>query len=480
MSDTNRVALRVVEESVLGTTPATPAFLEQRITGAPDLAFAPATVVSEELRSDRQVSDLILVGGQAGGSTPGELSFRSKDALIQGALFGTFSARFSRVNDEGATEVTGVQATQFDVTDEGDAPVAGDIIRTEGFTNAANNGFFEVDAGPTNTAIPVVGGGLTVEASPPATARIKVVGRAAATGDIAATTGPDTLTSTALDFTTLDIEAGDWIKLTGFTTTPANNDWVRVASVAANLLTLDVVPSGWGADGGVGDDVTLYLGERITNGVLRRSFSIEREFTDHSPVTFEYLRGMVVDGWTVTATPQAVVTDQFTFLGLNNEFTETRFAGATTVAAPLTPVLNSSSNVARIARSGVPISNKNFVLEASIELANNLRNRNAVGFLGAVDIGVGEVGITGSLNTYFDDKTLVEQVVNNTETSLDMRFEDSQSHVMLFDLPRVKYAEGSPSVPGKNDDVVANLTYQAIVDETLGYTIKVQRFHGVQ
>ena len=39
MSDTNRVKVAVVEESTLGTTPATPEFEEIRITGAPDLAF---------------------------------------------------------------------------------------------------------------------------------------------------------------------------------------------------------------------------------------------------------------------------------------------------------------------------------------------------------------------------------------------------------------------------------------------------------
>lgn len=480
MSDTNRVALRIVEESVLGETPVTPAFEQQRITGAPDLAFTPATVASEELRADRQVSDLILVGGSAGGSTPGELSFRSKDDLIEGAFFDVWSARFSRTNDEGATEVSDVAAAQFNVTDEGDSAVADDIIRTEGFGAPANNGFFIVDALPTNTTIPVVGGGLTVENPAAATARIKVAGRQAATGDIVAATGPDSLTSTILDFTTLDIEPGDWLKIAGFTTSPADNDWVRVLSVAANLLVFDVVPVGWAADAGAGDTVQLYLGERIVNGVDRHSYTVEREFTDQTPPTFEYLRGMVVDGWTLNATPQAVVTDQFTFLGLNNEFTETRFAGATTIPSPLTPVMNSSSNVGRIAQNGVQVSGENFVLEASIEIANNLRNKDAVGFLGATDIGVGEITLTGTLNTYFDNKDLVEQVTANAETSFDMRFQDSQSHVMVFDMPRTKYSEGAPSVPGKNEDVVANLSYQALIDPVLGYTIKAMRFNGVQ
>ena len=67
MSDTNRVQIGLVEEATLGTTPATPAFQALRITNAPSLAFEPNTVVSEEIRSDRQITDLILVGAEAGG-----------------------------------------------------------------------------------------------------------------------------------------------------------------------------------------------------------------------------------------------------------------------------------------------------------------------------------------------------------------------------------------------------------------------------
>lgn len=490
MSDTNRVAIRAVKESTFGVLPLTPNLRQLCITGAPNLAFNPETVVSEKIRSDRQVDDLALVGAESSGDINSELAFRVHDILLEGAFFNTFQERVNRVNDEVATQITAVSATTFTVTDETDTVVVDDIMRGEGFAVAGNNAFHIVDGVPTNTSFPSAT--AEVEATPPSGARLHVVGRRSAAGDIDATAGPDTLTSVILDFTTLGLEIGDWIKLAGFTIVTANNDYVRISAIAANLLTLDIVPSGWAAATPAGA-VDIFLGERLKNGVLFQSYSLEQEFEDHVPVTFQYFRGMTVDGLTITAAPQSIVTTSVTFSGKDSLFSDAtvptsefsvdgagRVSGATSIALPSVQVLNSSSNVGRIARGGVPITGANFVLEASFEIANNLRQLNAVGFLGAVDIGVGEFSVTGTLNTYFDDASLARDVIANTETSFDVRFEDDSSHVVLIDAPRIKFSEGSPEVPGKNQDVTIPLAYQAIRQAAFDYTLKYIRFNGVQ
>jgi len=120
------------------------------------------------------------------------------------------------------------------------------------------------------------------------------------------------------------------------------------------------------------------------------------------------------------------------------------------------------------------------VLEATFEIANNLRQQPAVGFIGAVGIGVGEFGVTGSLSTYFDNATLARDVVANAETSFDVRFVDIANQVLLLDAPRIKFSEGSPEVPGKNQDVTVPLAYQAIRHPVFNYTLGLFRFYGVQ
>ena len=103
-----------------------------------------------------------------------------------------------------------------------------------------------------------------------------------------------------------------------------------------------------------------------------------------------------------------------------------------------------------------------------------------MGFLGAVQIGVGEFAVTGVINTYFDDSSIAREVIANAESSVDVRFDDDSAHSVLIDVPRTKLSEGAPAVPGKNDDVVADFSYQGLRHATLGYTMKIIRFHGTQ
>ncbi len=497
MSDANRVVLRAVEEggSTYGVVPTAPELQELCITGAPNLAFVPETTVSEKIRADRQIDDLPLVGGEAGGDVPSELAFDVHDLLLRGAFFSDFQDRGQRLNNEAETQITAVDGSgEFTVTDEGNTILTDDILRGEGFTLAANNGFHIAIVGSTGIAWKTAAS--TSAETPPANAKLKVVGRRSAAGDIDAAVTPNRILSTVLDLTTLNLNVGDWVKFNGFTTETQNNDFCRISAIAAGVLTLDIVPIGWAAATPAGA-VDIFLGERLVNGTTFRSYTLEEEFQDHVPVTFQYFRGMAVDSMSLSATSQAIVTLGFSFAGKDAFFSENgdpadvpdqlpavdaagRVDSAVTVTGGSVNVLNSSSNVARIARGGVAITGSNFVLEATLEIANNLRQLQAVGFLGSVAIGSGTFDVTGSLNTYFDDADLARQVIDNAETSFDLRFVDDDSHTILIDAPRIKFSEGAPEVPGRNDDVTINLGYQAIRDAAKGYTLGWFRFQGTE
>lgn len=499
MSNTNRVAFRAVLESpsAYGIVPLTPTLRDLCVTGAAGLAFAPETVVSEKIRSDRQIDDLVLVGGEASGDIATELAFDAHDFLLEGAFFNTFQARATRVNDEIATNITAANVgVDFTVVDDSSGfPAVDDIFRGEGFNVAGNNAFHIADGTPSATSWPA--STVVAEATPPLQARLHLVGRrSAANGDLVLTISGSTgtLASTATVLNTIGLAKGDWIALDGFPVAPTSEGFYRISlDPTATLLTFDIVPVGAVTDtpAALAD---IYIGDRLVNGVLFRSYTIEEEFEDHTPITFQYFRGMAVDGVVMTAPSQAIVTLVFTFTGKDAFFSDSgepatadqiatpdgagRPTGFTEVTALPIDVMNSSSDVARIARGGTPISGENFVLEASIEIANNLRPLNAVGFLGAINLGVGEFGVTGALNTYFDNSDLARDVISNAETSFDMRFVDSDSHVLLWDAPRIKFSEGAPEVASKNEDVVINLAYQAIRHPVFDHTLLLQRFNG--
>ncbi|XUM25115.1 phage tail tube protein (plasmid) [Bradyrhizobium oligotrophicum S58] len=483
LQSTNRVALAKVRETTFGVTPTNPAFKAIRQTSS-GLNANPKTVITSEIRSDRQVTDLILVGQEAGGSVGGELAFQVVDDDLEEAMQGTWSNNPSITVVTSDTEISDLSTTTATVAAGGTAFKTGMLTLMSGFPTAANNKLARV-ASSTGTTIVYPAATFSADAVIPVGAAIRQVGFEGASGDLVATTsGGNALTSTALDFTTLGIGAGKWVKVGDGDTasksfaTAVNNGFCRVSAVAANRLSFDRVPSGWTDDTGTSVTLRVFTGDFLTNASTKRSNTIERQYLDHSPVTYEYLTGMTLNTLQVEAKQQAIATYTKNYIGKQASVTTTRVSGATDVAAPTYAVLNTSTNVGRIGFDGATITGPNFVMGATISINNNLRAQMAVGSVGAVGTGNGEFTVTGTLETYFGDKSLYDKIINNTLTSFDMRLgrSDGNRETILIDLPSIKLGSGAPSVQGKNQDVTISAGFTAFRDATLSYTVGIGRF----
>jgi hypothetical protein len=479
LQSTNRVKISKTRELTFGVTPATPAFKTIRQVSS-SLAVNPQTVVSNEIRSDRQVPALILTALQAGGDVAGEMSFLSMDDDMEEALQGTWATNPNITVATQATEISALSATTATVAANLGTPFkTGMLVLTGGFPTAANNNIVPRVASSTSTTVVFPLATFAAEVAPiPVGASLRVVGFAGVAGDIVAVTaGGNALTSTALDFTTLGLQPGMWARPNGFVTV-ADNDFCRISAITAARLSFDRVPAGWVADTGAAVVISVYIGDFLTNASTKRSNTIERQYLDHSPVTYEYLRGQTLDKFSVTADASKIATYTKTYIGADGVVQTTRFAGATDIAAANNYVLNTASNVGRIGFAGSLVTGPNYLMGVKFDFTNNLRRQMAVGSLGAVGIGNGEFVVTGALNAYFGDKTMLDKIINNTLTSFDMRLgrADGNNESLVFDFPSIKLSGGSPSVSGRNADVMLNASFQAIRDVTLGYTASVSRF----
>lgn len=499
MSDTNRVGLRFFRSSQrTAPIPGGPFNLNQlRFTGTPNLAFTPNTIVSNEIRPDRQISDLILVGAEAGGDTGYELSYQAFDDLITGALFNVYTETVRKV---GTGEITAFGAGTITV-DAGTDFQVGQIVRlTDLATGAIGAGVYEITGIATNvlTVAPLTADTNAIAGTETADAdtALEVSGfKAQANGDITLTvTGSDAVfqfPAGALDDAYgpgAPLTAGAWIKFAGFATAE-NNVWVRAREVdlAADTVTADT-QTGMATDAAATEQVEAFYGSRVENGaqaISAHQFAVERRFEDHNPVTRELFLGMALNNLSIQLQPQAIAVGSVTWFGFNANVSD-NFAGAypelyanlpIDIPAPQFDVYNTSNDIGRLGRGVDPVdaAGVNFVLESTIELNNNLRRQPAVGVFGAAGIGAGELSVTGTLNTYFDNKEILEVILNNEETTLDVITQGGDGRTMVFDLPRIKFSAGAPDVPGKNQDVTIPGTYQALLSSFYGYTISVQR-----
>lgn len=142
VTSTNRTDLAYVAEVTPGTTPPAPAFQSLPVTGI-GLQTEIATAVSEAIRNDRQIDDLVLVDENIQGSTPFELTFEAWSplmiALLQGLPGVTASLSGSDVDvTQGTSTYSSSGAVNFS------SLTPGMFVNIQGFANAANNGAKQV------------------------------------------------------------------------------------------------------------------------------------------------------------------------------------------------------------------------------------------------------------------------------------------------------------------------------------------------
>lgn len=166
-ADANRASIRVIEESTWGTTPASGATREIRLTSS-SLSAEKETVISDELRADRMVSAITEVAAMSSGDINFEHSAGAQDDFLAAFVMGAWSRPMTRDLFKGRTvSVTGTNEVTIAGKDFSAYLTAGHRIKLEGFTAPQNNGYFAISAvalSGADTVITLVENTLVAEA----------------------------------------------------------------------------------------------------------------------------------------------------------------------------------------------------------------------------------------------------------------------------------------------------------------------------
>lgn len=167
-AESNRAIIRYIPEVVWGTTPGSGVTRTMRITSS-SLAASKETVVSDELRADRMVPNIVEVSAMTGGDVEFEMSCGSQDDFFQDFLLGTWSTTMNHFLVKGpSVTVTGTSQITITGADYTNYLADGQYIKLEGFQAGENNGYFSINGAPSfsggNTVITVDETSLVVEA----------------------------------------------------------------------------------------------------------------------------------------------------------------------------------------------------------------------------------------------------------------------------------------------------------------------------
>lgn len=507
-SDANVSALAFAEETTYGVLPASPDFKLLRMTGE-SLAHVKETIQSQEIRSDRQVPDLALVGSSATGGVNFELSFLEYQTFFQALLCGTtteydFSATSGDIATAGQT---------FTATTPGDLagiPIGG-FIRIAGATTAGNNGYKRI---LTNTGtIATFGPGsftanesgvsldLYTKSLRNGSTRRSFCFERQVTNSLEAKayqTYPGCYVGDcAIKVESKSIITGTFNVLGKFGVTGATSLNTNLLTAATAIIT---------ASGQPGDTETVTINGKVyTFQVSLTNFNGNVLIGGSASATLDNLIAAInlaAGAGTTYATATTLHPTVSALAGAGDTIDLTAKTGGTAgnaltladTAANITvsgatfsggvahaylashdgDILNGTSNMGTIQGTAGTYSEKLRLINFTVN--NMLRGKDALAELGNFEVGLGTFDVKGNISAYFADNTLYQALIAHDNNSIGFTLQDSAGNVIAFTFPRIKWGTGNPNASAINTDIMLDIDFTAIRDPSTGVTMIVDFF----
>ncbi len=211
--------------------------------------------------------------------------------------------------------------------------------------------------------------------------------------------------------------------------------------------------------------------DQLKAGVERSSFTIERYFADIGSVNKPYhrYRGVEFNSMEIKVAPNAIVTAGFDVLGKGYSTDTTALSGSSYDPETTTSPFDSFSGTINENGSAIAV-----ITEINLKLENGLKPRFVVGSNETILPQIANSNVTGQLTAYFEDSTLIDKYINETESDIDFTLVDPAGNEYKFILPRIKYSDGKPDVNGP-DSILLTMPFQALFDETEQTNIIIER-----
>lgn len=263
-----------------------------------------------------------------------------------------------------------------------------------------------------------------------------------------------------------NIVVGQYIITAGFTNA-ANNGAHLVTAVSTNNITVATTTL---VDETAESTATI-KGDRLRNGVTRHSYSIERQHNDISQ--FFLYKGMVPNVLDMTVESGEPISANLSFVGKDEVLNQVTTSSPAAASASTFSILNAVVSVGEIAIDGTALS-ACLIQSLSFSLDNKAEGKTGVGVLGFCDVNGKSIELTGNLSLYFNDDTYYDKYTNATFFSIHFLLTDAEGNSYLINIPKAKFSEATANVTGKDDDVMLDTGFTAIVGVN-GFTIEVIR-----
>lgn len=210
----------------------------------------------------------------------------------------------------------------------------------------------------------------------------------------------------------------------------------------------------------------------LTVGTKLKSFSIEDAAQDISQ--YRLFTGCAVSSAAFSLKPNQMVTTTFTVVGSDMTLSGTSVDGTKTASSGNSP-FDAYSGALKIANSGASLSEVATITGIDFTLNNSLAPTFVIGSSATPQLEYGMAAVEGTITAYFEDASLVNRFINETETALEVSVNDpTGTNPYTFLFPRVKFNTGDVPMDGPTSRVI-NISFVSLYDTTEGTNLKLTR-----
>lgn len=407
---------------------------------------------------------------------------------------GTGSGRFAvtQATVGGAVALTAVAAGAYTVASGGALP-QGLLMYGRNFANAANNGLVVVGASSTGTSI--VCATAVLEASPPTNAQLEVCGFQGVASDITIDASGN-LNATALNFTTLGLQVGQWIWIGGGTAaspgafgfaTAADRGFAKITAIAAGKLTLARRTQTFAADSGTGKTIQFFFGSYLRNVAIDNADYLETTYQfelalpgiDTAAATgYVYAQGCLPKSLELNAplTDKIVATLTMSGLTFLDESTS-RATGASSFIPPIAEAaINTTTEEPRI-RLANQVDESIVCQDISswkLSFDNNAAPQKQQGTLGGIRQIVGKALANVDMEAFLVQPDALHRIRDNNTVMWDACLRNNDGGCVL-DIPSATVEDGTEKFPA-NGPVTIALKIMGFRDTTYNVTLGLTKF----
>ena len=210
--------------------------------------------------------------------------------------------------------------------------------------------------------------------------------------------------------------------------------------------------------------------DELKVGTTLKSFTIEDYAADIDQARL--FTGMAVSQASFSIAPNQLVNVTFSFVGSDSSISQTE---KTITSATTAQPFDAYSGAMQIADSGGTLATISSITAIDFTVNNSLAPTYVIGSDATPQLEYGRADIEGTITAYFEDDTLYNRFVNETETQIDITVDDpTGANEYGFFFPRIKI--NGADIPVQNEQSrLITIPFVALYDSTEGSNLTIRR-----